>query len=205
MGDTIKLIVTENWQVIPGLVIDNTYSFQNVVNQSMFIREQPSAPAPTDTGKELQLNRSATLVKEISDIWVRMKAGSGVAYFNETPSFTGGGGSGGGVSLHESPVTAIGSVIILSGIDSTKAHCFAGIQFFSDSAGLIPVVPTDGTVTITIETTNTELDEATPAGTIQAITPVTVSWAANTQIVTATPADMAGAAFYKLVVTCNET
>ena len=83
MGDTVKMDVTEDWTAIPGLILTQVYAFQNIVNQSMFLRQQPTTPLSVETGHELTPFKTAILTKEASDIFVRMKAGEGVAYFNE--------------------------------------------------------------------------------------------------------------------------
>ena len=110
------------------------------------------------------------------------------------------------VTYVESAVFAVGSLVTLDGLDSSKAHCFAGVQFFNDAAGLVPATPTAGTLLVEIRTVNTTpIFEAIPANTISANAPTTISWAANTQAVRATPTGIVGATHYKLVVTCNET
>lgn len=114
-------------------------------------------------------------------------------------------GPNGIFSYKESPITVIGSAITISGIDMNKPHCFAGVQFFSDSGGTTPATPTAGTMEIEIKTINTNLFEPAPGGTILGSEPLTVSWAANTKEVRATPANVDVATHYKLVVTCNET
>ena len=109
-------------------------------------------------------------------------------------------------SLLESDITLVNQPISLSGIDAVKPHCFAGIQFFEDPGGIIPAVAEAGTVTITVETVNTTpLLEAVPANVIQASSPTTISWGANTQRVLATPSGIIGPTHYRLIVTCNET
>jgi hypothetical protein len=110
------------------------------------------------------------------------------------------------VAFIESAVFAVGSIITLGELDITKPHCFAGVQFFSDAAGTIPVVPSAGTVLIEIQTVNTAPVFEPPLNNlITASAPSTVTWAANTQSVRATPAGVTGTVYYKLVVTCNET
>ena len=66
-----------------------------------------------------------------------------------------------GFSIRESSVLASSLGVLLTGIDIGRPRCFAGIKFFSDSDGLIPVTPTAGTITIEISTFNThpELEE----------------------------------------------
>ncbi len=105
----------------------------------------------------------------------------------------------------ESPLTPVGDVITLTDLDMTRPHCFAGVQFFDDVEGLIPAVTSDGTVLIEIQTINsTPVYEDVVDGLILAAEPTTVTWSANTQTVRATPSLITNAAFYKLVVTCNE-
>lgn len=110
-----------------------------------------------------------------------------------------------GFSIRESTVINASLGVLLTGIDIGRPRCFAGIKFFSDSAGLVPVTPTAGTITIEISTFNThpELEEFSE-NIIDAPNPITVSWAANTRSVKAVPTGLVGANFYRLVVTCNE-
>lgn len=103
-----------------------------------------------------------------------------------------------------SPVTAIGDTITLAEIETVKTHCFAGVQFFSDAAGLVPAVPTTGQVAISIKTINSLIFEPAPGGIIPANLPSTISWAANTMEVRVIPSGIDVATHYKLVVTCNE-
>ncbi len=113
----------------------------------------------------------------------------------EHPAFT----------LIEGDITPVGDTITVSAPDATQPHCFAGCQFFSDEIGT-PAVPSAGTVAITIETINTEpIFEAVPANVINADAPLTISWAANTKRVRATPTGIVGATHYRLVVTANQT
>jgi len=110
-----------------------------------------------------------------------------------------------GFSIRESTVINASLGVLLTGIDIGRPRCFAGIKFFSDSDGLIPVTPTAGAITIEISTFNTHpVIEGFADNTIDASNPTTVSWAANTRSVKASPAGRVGANFYRLVVTCNE-
>ncbi len=109
------------------------------------------------------------------------------------------------ITFAESALTAVGDVIIISDLDITRPHCFAGVQFFDDAEGLIPAVPSDGTVLIEVQTVNTTpVFESVVDNLISVVEPTTVTWSANTQVVRATPSLITNAAFYKLVVTCNE-
>jgi len=105
-----------------------------------------------------------------------------------------------------SPIVAVGTPITITNVDTVKPHCFAGVQFFTDSSGSTQAIPGAGTVVITIKTFNTDpVFEPTPAGTITGAAPVTISWAANTLDVKATPSGITVATHYRLIVTCNET
>lgn len=105
----------------------------------------------------------------------------------------------------ESDIFLVDAVITSDAPDATQPHCFAGCQFFSDAAGT-PAVPTAGTVAISIETVNTQpIFEDIPANVIDATAPLTLSWAANTKRVRATPTGIVGATHYRLVVTANKT
>ena len=105
----------------------------------------------------------------------------------------------------ESPVTPVGDPVTLASLDQVKPHCFAGCQFFSDAEGTTPVVASTGTVTIEVKTINNNIFEPISGGIVDAASPSTVSWAANTKEVKAIPEGIVTAAYYKLVVTCNET
>lgn len=108
------------------------------------------------------------------------------------------------VSIHESEVTAIGSIVELTAIDFAKPHCFLGVQFFSDSAGLTPSVPTTGTITAKIKTYNSQIFELFPESNFSAANPATLSWAANTVAVQVIPSSIDVATFYRVVLTANE-
>lgn len=84
VGELVKVNVTDKaWTILFGLEKPNRYSFQNVSGESMFLREGTALPPITDTGKELMPYRSATLIVENSAFLVRMKSGTGVAYYNQ--------------------------------------------------------------------------------------------------------------------------
>ncbi len=110
------------------------------------------------------------------------------------------------VSIFESEIVSVGTTIELGGLDLSKPHCFAGVKFFADALGAIPAVPAKGSVTLQIQTlNNAPRYEDPPATTIQAAAPSTLTWAANTVQVKATPSGIDVATHYRLVVTCNET
>ena len=109
------------------------------------------------------------------------------------------------ITFVESAVVAVGTINTLSQLDITRLHCFAGVQFFNDAEGIILANPSEGTVLIEIRTVNTTpVFESVPDNLILAATPTTVTWAANTQAIRATPAGVIGATHYKLIVTLNE-
>lgn len=97
----------------------------------------------------------------------------------------------------------IDSVVNIVDFPITHPHCFASVQFF-DAQG-DPVSAGAGTVTITVKPTNSNVFESVIDGAIDAASPTTVSWAANTAAIRATPDSIAGAATYKLVVTANRS
>ena len=110
------------------------------------------------------------------------------------------------MSFSESLVFTVGTTITLEDLDVIKPHCFAGVQFFSDSDGLVPVTPSAGHMDISVQTVNsTPVFEPIRTSRIEASTPTTLSWAANTKGVRAIPSGVVGASYYKLIVTCNET
>ncbi len=109
-------------------------------------------------------------------------------------------------SLYYSDIVTVDTTIELTGLDMTKAHCFAAVQFFDDAAGDIAGTATAGSVTVTAGTINNDPTyEPTIAGNIEAALPCTISWAANTIKAKAVPAGVTGASYYRMVVTCNET
>ena len=109
-------------------------------------------------------------------------------------------------TLIQSGIVAVASTIDLDGIDASKPHCFAGLQFFADAQGSAPAIPGAGTVSIDILTLNTTpVFEDPPGNIINATALGTISWAANTLNVRATPTGITVATHYRLVVTCNET
>ena len=106
----------------------------------------------------------------------------------------------------ESAIVAVGTTIILDGIDAVKPHCFGGVQFFDDALGETSTTPTFGTVQISVSTVNTTpVFELPPVSIIDATATSTINWSANTQAASATPNAIAGASFYRLIVTCNKT
>lgn len=107
--------------------------------------------------------------------------------------------------LRESSIVAVAATINLP-IKDDFAHNFVGVQFFADAAGLTPVTPGAGTVTITVETINNlSVFEAPPDNVIDATAPVTVTWDANTRQVKAVPTGITTATHYKLVWTGNRS
>lgn len=110
-----------------------------------------------------------------------------------------------GIDVHQSDITPVGDTITLDNLNPVRPHCFAGLQFFADASGETPATPGAGTVQVNVRTINTTPNfEPTPVGTINAAAPETLSWAANTISVRATPTGITTATHYRLVVTCNE-
>jgi len=107
----------------------------------------------------------------------------------------------------ESEITPVDTDIILDSIDANRTHCFCGVQFFSDAEGKVSVIPTSGETLILIQTVNSyPAWEPVPVNVVEANTPATIDWAANTRTVKASShIVIVGAEFYKLVVTCNGT
>jgi len=110
------------------------------------------------------------------------------------------------LSHFQSAVTPVGNEVTINDLDITKPHCFAGVQFFSDADGTTPATPGAGTVALNIQTfNNAPIFESFEGNVIAGNNPLTMSWAANTLKVKATPSGITVATHYKLVVTCNET
>jgi len=83
VGDTVKLLVTKEWVVVPGLTQYATYSFQNVTDKNVYLQQAPSAPDATDIGFKVEPAMVAQVYKEASDIYVRSIGAGGLVYFNE--------------------------------------------------------------------------------------------------------------------------
>ena len=109
-------------------------------------------------------------------------------------------------SYFESAVTAVASTITIENINPSKPHGQAGLEFYSDSGGTTPVIPTAGTVAIGVKTVNTpQVFEAVTGGTITASTPTTVNFSGSTIAVQAVPTGITGATHYRLTVTAHLT
>lgn len=108
---------------------------------------------------------------------------------------------------YQSDVVAVDTALTIDFIDPALPHNFVGFQFFSDAAGTTPVTPSSGTVDIGVGTINSypEQDSVTAQQVDLADGDFTVSWAANTVNITATPDSVVGASYWKMKVTCNLT
>ena len=109
------------------------------------------------------------------------------------------------VTIHESAVTPVDTGVEMTGIDMSRPHCFLGIKFYTDAAGTDRICSGTGNFDIEVKTYNTEEYEPFVGNTISVLSPTTVSWAANTLAVRITPEGVVGPAYYKGVLTCNET
>lgn len=110
------------------------------------------------------------------------------------------------VTVIEGPITAVGVSSEIGDLDISRVHCFVGIKFFTDSSGETEAVPIAGTIDIAIRTINNNPRyEAPPISVIEAANPTTITWAANTLAVRATPTGIDVATHYRMLVTCNET
>lgn len=105
-----------------------------------------------------------------------------------------------------SDIVAIGTPITLEGIDASRSHCHAGVQFFADALGAAPAIPTLGSIIIEIQTLASKpLFEVAIGSPIIVSNQETISWTANTITVRATPFDLDVATHYRLTIVCNET
>ena len=105
-----------------------------------------------------------------------------------------------------SDVEVVADTIVLEGLSPDMPHCFVGIQFFSDAGGTTPATPGAGTVTVTVETVNSEgISEAVPDNVIDATAITTVSWDANTKSITLVPAGVTTATHWRATWTGNES
>ena len=111
------------------------------------------------------------------------------------------------VATRQSVVSSSAHPVSITDMDVTKPHCFAGVQFYSDAEGTVEAIPTTGTITITVRTVNTSprYETLLSINVIQAATPTTICWAANTIEVVATPSGVDVAPYYRMTATCNET
>lgn len=105
-----------------------------------------------------------------------------------------------------SDIVAIGTPITLEGIDASRPHCHAGVQFFADADGVAAAIPTLGSIVIELQTLASKpLFEMATGSPIIVSNQETISWTANTITVRATPSDLDVATHYRLVIVCNET
>lgn len=95
----------------------------------------------------------------------------------------------------------IADTIIVENLAIELPHTFIGLKFY-DAIG-DPVVPSAGTVDITVQTYNNDEYEAIPDNTIDATAPTTVSVGANLRKIKATPTGLADATSWQVVVTQN--
>lgn len=113
-----------------------------------------------------------------------------------------------GSNFVESPVTAISAGFIEINVNPNYSHNFAGVEYYSDSAGTTKVIPTAGTETYTLKTTVQPNDyQSFQDNTLNASTPDQVDWAANTEVVRVTLAGVSGngATHAKLIFVGNIT
>ncbi len=104
----------------------------------------------------------------------------------------------------ESDVEAVADTIIITGVPPEAVHGFVGVQFFDSAAGDTPATPGAGTVTVTVETVNSEgVFEAAPDNVIDATARHTVTYDANTLRVQLVPAGLTVATHWKAVWTGN--
>lgn len=105
-----------------------------------------------------------------------------------------------------SAVVTVATTIELNNLFASNPHCFAGVEFFADAAGLIPATPGAGTITVTVGTANNgPLFEPAPDNVIDATAPTTVSWDGSTKSVKAVPSGVTTATHYRLLVTQHKT
>jgi len=85
MGDTIKETFSKEWQKIDGLTTGVTYFLQNVNTADLFLQQVPLQPDVAEIGKRLVPSKSATIIKEDTDVWIRSKTSEGIAFYNSLP------------------------------------------------------------------------------------------------------------------------
>jgi len=84
MGDTVRIeFVESSFTEITGLTTGETYALQNVTNIEAFLQQVPAQPGAKERGKVLLPFKSATIIKEATAVWIRSKAGDGIAFYNE--------------------------------------------------------------------------------------------------------------------------
>jgi len=85
MGDTVKITFSKDWVEIIGLIIGVTYSLQNVNTADLFLQQVAAQPEAAEIGKRLVPSKSATIIKEATNVWVRSKTSEGIAFYNALP------------------------------------------------------------------------------------------------------------------------
>ena len=110
-------------------------------------------------------------------------------------------------TIHYSPIVRADALnLTILDIDATKAHLYAGAQFFADVLGINPAFPTDGDIQIFWKNTaSTPEFESTRDHVIAAKKPTTLTFDGNIMQVKANVArPIIGASHYRIVVTTNE-
>lgn len=86
MGDTFQINFDNTaYILIPGLIIDTTYSLQNVTDHQLQLLEQATEPDVTALGKRVNSTKTATIIKETNDIWIKSTISNGTAILNSVP------------------------------------------------------------------------------------------------------------------------
>lgn len=100
----------------------------------------------------------------------------------------------------KSEITPINSRVDIN-VDKTKAHYYAGIQYFQ---GGVQITPTAGQVEVYRMPDAANEFQHTPVGILLATAPASeIAWHANTRKVRVVPSNVAGATAYQLVVVSN--
>ena len=80
-------------------------------------------------------------------------------------------------------------------------HVFLGVQMFDAGGNLID--DSAGSFAVTIQSVNTQRDEAPTVATINATSPSTLTWALNTYKIVVVPSSLSATVTWRVVATAN--
>lgn len=91
--------------------------------------------------------------------------------------------------------------ITLDGDFAAMSHVFLGVQMFDAGGNLID--DSAGSFAVTIQSVNTQRDEAPTVATINATSPSTLTWALNTYKIVVVPSSLSATVTWRVVATAN--
>ena len=93
----------------------------------------------------------------------------------------------------QSAITAIGTPVTLTDLDTEHPHGFCGVELFTDSGGVTAASASTGTLNVTVQTAvSPQVLELAKGGAIDAAALTQATWAGPTEGVTVTPTGMGG-------------